>query len=105
MSNESRAKFEEIMRMLGFIDMHFTRNGDGYTNQYVNYSWQAYQSAHASRQSEIDSLRAENERLKAALSRICDKDFMYNEFQGAQTRIEMKLREIADSAISNERGK
>ncbi len=63
MSKESRAKFEDDMKMLGFIDMHFNRRGDGYINKYLNYSWQAYQSAHARRQSEIDSLRAENERL------------------------------------------
>lgn len=74
MSNESRAKFEEwVLKCFGDAFHDFSQWGENsgnvnpnvvnYANHEVARLWMGWQS----RQSEIDSLRAENERLSDEL--------------------------------------
>ena len=52
----------------------------------------------------IAELEAENNRMREALNTISAEHFLFNEFDGLQTRLRMKFGEIAYEALNNNKG-
>lgn len=49
----------------------------------------------------IAELEAEVERLNRVTSEITSKDFLYNEFQGMQVRLELRLADMVRDTLNN----
>lgn len=96
-TDELRAKFEAWMR---------GREGYPFAGQFANLMWASYQSAHASRDAEVEALRKDAERYRAfrraaireddsfierVMLRIPDKDCTESQFNEA---IDAAMREV-----------